>query len=132
FGVPRMFIADSINVIISQRLLRMICPNHRKTYHPDAATLRSLGLNPDEAGQIELVRGIPAGDNFHTGYAGRTGIFELMMVENDVRRAILDGASRDALYQIAVERGLQSLEQSARNRVLAGATTVEEMHRVLL
>ena len=94
--------------------------------------LRALGLNPDEAGQIELVRGIPASDNFHTGYAGRTGIFELMMVENDVRRAILDGAPREKLHQIAVERGLQTLEQSARNRVLAGVTTVEEMHRVLL
>jgi type II secretory ATPase GspE/PulE/Tfp pilus assembly ATPase PilB-like protein len=132
FGIPRMFIADSINLVISQRLLRMICPRHRKTYHPDAATVRALGLNPDEAGEIELVRGIPASDNFHTGYAGRTGVFEVMVVENDVRRAVLDGASREQLHHIAVERGLQTLEQSARNRVLAGVTTVEEMHRVLL
>jgi type II secretory ATPase GspE/PulE/Tfp pilus assembly ATPase PilB-like protein len=89
-------------------------------------------MSPEEGAEIELVRGIPATENFHTGYAGRTGIFELLPIDDAIRQAILDGKSSKELHQVAIDNGLQTLEQSARNRVLAGITTVEEMHRVLL
>ncbi|MCA9109693.1 MAG: GspE/PulE family protein [Planctomycetaceae bacterium] len=132
FGVPSMFIADSISCIIAQRLLRMVCSKHRETYQPDAATLKILGLNPDECGDMELVRGVPHADNFGTGYSGRTGIFEVLTIDDEIRQAILDGHSSKELTNLAVQHGLQSLEQSAVKKVLAGVTTVEEMHRVLL
>lgn len=132
FGIPPMFIADSITCVIAQRLLRMVCPKHRETYQPDAATLQILGLNPDESGDIELVRGVPHHENFGTGYAGRTGIFEVLRIDEQVREAILHGHSSKELTNIAISHGLQSLEQSAIKKVLAGVTTVEEMHRVLL
>lgn len=132
FGVPSMFIADSISCIIAQRLLRMVCSKHRETYKPDAATLKILGLNPDECGDMELVQGVPHPENFGTGYAGRTGIFEVLTIDEEIRQAILDGHSSKELTNLAVQHGLQSLEQSAVKKVLAGVTTVEEMHRVLL
>ncbi len=132
FGVPSMFIADSISCIIAQRLLRMVCSKHRETYKPDAATLKILGLNPDDCGDMELVQGVPHPDNFGTGYSGRTGVFEVLAIDDEIRQAILDGHSSKELTHLAVEHGLQSLEHSAVKKVLAGVTTVEEMHRVLL
>ena len=132
FGVPKMFIADSINCIVSQRLLRMVCSKHRETYAPDSAELQVLGLDPAESEQVELVRGVPAAENFHTGFSGRTGIFELLNIDQGIRQAILEGRASKELRQVAVEHGLQTLEQSARDKVLAGVTTIEEMHRVLL
>ncbi|MGE4003032.1 MAG: type II/IV secretion system protein, partial [Planctomycetaceae bacterium] len=132
FGIPPMFIADSITCVIAQRLLRMVCTKHRETYKPDGTTLRILGLNPEESGDVELVRGVKHPENFGTGYSGRTGIFEVLRVDDHIREAILHGQSSKELTNVAVGHGLQSLEQSAIKKVLAGVTTVEEMHRVLL
>jgi type II secretory ATPase GspE/PulE/Tfp pilus assembly ATPase PilB-like protein len=132
FEIPPMFIADSLNCVIAQRLVRKVCTQDRETYHPDAATAQVLGLNPEHTESVNLVRGIPSPSNFHTGYAGRTGIFEIMRVDAEVRDAILHETSGKQLRQLARERGMQSLEQSAINKVLAGVTSVEEMHRVLL
>jgi type II secretory ATPase GspE/PulE/Tfp pilus assembly ATPase PilB-like protein len=132
FEIPPMFIADSLNCVIAQRLVRKVCTQDRETYHPDAATAQVLGLNPEHAESVNLVRGVPSPSNFHTGYAGRTGIFEIMRVDADIRDAVLHETSGKQLRQLARERGMQSLEQSAINKVLAGVTSVEEMHRVLL
>jgi type II secretory ATPase GspE/PulE/Tfp pilus assembly ATPase PilB-like protein len=132
FELPPMFIADSLNCVIAQRLLRKVCTKDRETYHPDAATAQILGLNPDQCGGVDLVRGIPSPSNFNTGYAGRTGVFEIMRVDNDTRNAILQKRSNVEIRELSRSKGMQTLEQSAINKVLAGVTTVEEMHRVLL
>jgi type II secretory ATPase GspE/PulE/Tfp pilus assembly ATPase PilB-like protein len=132
FEIPPMFIADSLNCVIAQRLVRKVCTQDRETYHPDAATAQVLGLNPEHSESVNLVRGVPSPANFHTGYAGRTGIFEIMRIDGDIRDAILHESSGKQLRQLARERGMQSLEQSAINKVLSGVTSVEEMHRVLL
>jgi type II secretory ATPase GspE/PulE/Tfp pilus assembly ATPase PilB-like protein len=132
FGVPPMFIADSVNCIISQRLLRKVCTASRETYHPDAAECVMLGIDESQAQDVNLVRGVPAGVNFHTGYAGRTGIFEVMALKPNVREAILHGKSSGELKNLAVGNGMQTLEQVAMAKVRAGITTLEEMHRVLI
>ncbi len=132
FGLPPMFIADSINGIIAQRLVRKICESHRETYIPDPATAQMLGIPPEEAMSVQLVRGVPADANFHTGYFGRIGAFEVLTVTNEYRQAILDGRSAQDLERIASQAGMKTLEESIRDKVLAGITTVEEMHRVLM
>ncbi len=132
FDVPPMFIADSINCVISQRLLRKVCTVSRETYHPDAAECQMLGIDSSQANETNLVRGVAAPVNFHTGYAGRTGIFEVMTVDNTMREAILHGKSAMELKSLAVNSGMQTLEQIAINKVRAGITTLEEMHRVLI
>lgn len=132
FELPPMFIADSLNCVIAQRLLRKVCTKDREKYHPDHATAQILGLNPDQCGSIELVRGIPSGANFNTGYMGRTGVFEIMPVDTEVREAILNKRSNLEIRDLSRGKGMQTLEQSAVNKVLAGVTSIEEMHRVLL
>jgi type II secretory ATPase GspE/PulE/Tfp pilus assembly ATPase PilB-like protein len=132
FSVPPMFIADSVNCIISQRLLRKVCTVSRETYHPDPAECAMLGIDPSQANEVNLVRGVPAPVNFHTGYAGRTGIFEVMALDNNIRDAILHGRSANDLKNLAVAAGMQTLEQVAMAKVRSGITTLEEMHRVLI
>jgi len=132
FSVPPMFIADSVNCIISQRLLRKVCSVSRETHHPDVAECAMLGVDPAQANEISLVRGVPAPVNFHTGYAGRTGIFEVMTLDHNLREAILHGKSAGELRQLAINNGMQSLETVAMAKVRARVTTLEEMHRVLI
>lgn len=132
FSVPPMFIADSVNCIISQRLLRKVCAESRETYHPDAAECVMLGINESQAHEVNLVRGVPSPVNFHTGYAGRTGVFEVMALKSNVREAILHGKSSGELKNLAVGNGMQTLEEVAMAKVRSGITTLEEMHRVLI
>lgn len=132
FQIPPMFIADSVNCIIAQRLLRRICEQNRETYHPDASTAQSLGVSPELAQSLELVRGVPSDANFHTGYFGRTGIFEVLTIDAEIREAILDQRSGSEISERAAHCGMSRLGESAIRKVLAGVTTVEEMHRVLM
>lgn len=132
FEVPPMFIADSVNCIIAQRLMRRVCENSRETYRPDEAECRVLEIDPAEADSHLLSRGVPADCNFHTGYLGRVGVFEVLTVDASIRQAILAGKSASELREMAISQGMVTLERAAAKKVLAGQTTVEEMHRVLI
>jgi type II secretory ATPase GspE/PulE/Tfp pilus assembly ATPase PilB-like protein len=132
FEVPPMFIADSVNCIIAQRLMRKVCEHSRETYRPDEAECRVLGIDPAQADMHLLSRGVPAECNFHTGYLGRLGVFEVLPVDASIRQAILTGKSASELRAMATATGMATLEQAAAKKVLAGQTTVEEMHRVLI
>jgi type II secretory ATPase GspE/PulE/Tfp pilus assembly ATPase PilB-like protein len=132
YGIPPMFIADAVNCVISQRLIRKVCPQSRETYAPSEAEAQALGLTPEEAASTSLVRGIPSEANFHTGYSGRTGVFEIMPVDKDIRRAILREAPQSEIASIAKHAGMKTLQAAAREKVLAGATSLDEMHRVVL
>ena len=132
YGIPPMFIADSVRCVISQRLVRKVCPQSRESYRPDELTRRTLGLDSEETADTELVRGVPAPVNFHTGYSGRTGIFEILTMDGDIRRAILEGQSQSAIAEIAIRNGMRPLRMAARDKVLAGVTSVDEMHRAVM
>jgi type II secretory ATPase GspE/PulE/Tfp pilus assembly ATPase PilB-like protein len=132
FSIPPMFIADSLNCVLSQRLVRKTCQTSFEEYSPDAAECSILGFSPEEAATLKLKRGIPSEANFHTGYLGRTGVFEVMPVDADVRMSILGGRSASELRQLVIDRGMQTLDQAAIRKVRAGITTLEEMHRVLM
>lgn len=131
FGTPPMFIADALEGIISQRLLRKVCENCKTTYHPDEATADILQIPHDQIDATELSRGEGCDYCFHTGYAGRTGIFEILNVDGDIREAVLHGKSHDQLMTMGRGKGMKTLEDMARRKVLQGQTSVEEMHRVL-
>ena len=132
FDVPRMFIADAINCVIAQRLVRRVCPKHREEYEPDVGTLDFLGVDDDRRSGVRLTRGIPHDDNFNTGYAGRTGVFEVLTIDDDVREAVISGKSAREIQKVAVANGMLSLEAAAKRKVLEGETTIEEIHRVMM
>ena len=132
FTIPPMFLADSLRCLLSQRLVRKVCPQNRETYAPDEATLQYLGVPPEQHAEILLARGLPADENFHTGYAGRTGVFEVMEIGPEIREMILRGEPARQIHQRAVELGMRTLEDSGKLKVLSQETTIEEMHRVLM
>lgn len=132
FQIPRMFLADSIKCVIAQRLLRRVCEKDRESHEPDAAMAEFLKLSDEERHTVRLVRGIPTDANFHTGYFGRTGIFEVMSMDSEIRELVLAGKPGRSIYDLARERGMKSLEDSARAKILAGITTFEEVMRVMI
>ena len=132
FGIPPMFIGDSVNCVVSQRLIRKVCPTSFEEYHPDAGQCEFLGIDPAQAESVTLKRGVPSDANFHTGYSGRTGVFEILAIDPTIREAIIHNKSSNELQKLAVEHGMTTLEEAAKKKVLEGVTTIEEIHRVLV
>ncbi len=131
FKIPPVFIADSVQCIIAQRLVRRVCAKCREEYVPEDSQLASIGLKPEQAEGIKLVRGKGCDACFHTGYHGRTGVFELLPIAGKVREAVLAERPPHEIRQIALEQGMVTMEAVARKKVIEGITTAEEMHRVL-
>lgn len=128
FGIPPMFIADSLQAVVSQRLLRKVCPHCKTIVLADEATQAILGAGPN----TQLVRGRGCDACFETGYLGRVGVFEIIGVDDELRHALLMNAPRGELLRIAKGKGMRTLQMTATKKVLEGETTVEEMNRVLL
>ena len=131
FGIPPMFIADSLQGILSQRLMRKVCLHCRQAYHPDEATCVILGIDPANAAATSLFRGQGCDSCFGTGYSGRTGIYEVMGLDAELRHEIIKGAPQNELMSIAKSKGMRTLDMAAIQKVTDGITTIEEMHRVL-
>ncbi|WP_437226100.1 GspE/PulE family protein [Planctomicrobium sp. SH661] len=132
FQIPRMFLADAVKCIVAQRLLRKVCVKDREYYSPDAVAREFLKLDEGEQNQVRLARGIPSDANFHTGYFGRTGVFEVMFVDEQIRDMLLGGKPGRSISDYARANGMITLEESAREKVLDGVTSVEEVIRVLI
>ena len=131
FGIPPMFIADSLQAVIAQRLLRKVCVHCRTSTVADEAARQVLGID-DSQGEVLLWRGAGCDACFHTGYLGRIGVYEIIGVDEELKHSLISGAPRQELLAISRARGMQTLLASASRRVIDGTTSIEEMHRVLL
>jgi type II secretory ATPase GspE/PulE/Tfp pilus assembly ATPase PilB-like protein len=131
FGIPGYQLSSSLLAIASQRLIRKICPYCRVTFAADEKVLLGLELDPDEHRDLRLQRGLGCPACFQTGYMGRTGIFEIMMVGEELRDLIFQQIPKDVLRRVAVDLGMRTLKQSAVDKILDGTTTVEEVYRVV-
>ena len=132
FEVPPIFIADSMQAIVAQRLMRKVCPNCRATRVLTPGERKFLEVfAPVIPDDFQMSYGAGCQMCFGTGYHGRTGIFEILSMVPEVRQGILDGMHRMDLEALAAKHGFQSLEQSAVRKILAGQTTIDEMHRLL-
>ena len=131
FGIPGYQLSSSLLAIVSQRLIRKICPYCRVTFAADEKVLLGLELDPDEHRDLQLHRGLGCPACFQTGYMGRTGIFEIMMVGEELRDLIFQQIPKDVLRRVAVDLGMRTLKQSAVDKILDGTTTVEEVYRVV-
>ncbi len=131
FGIPGYQLSSSLLGIISQRLIRKICPYCRVAYPADAKMIAALDLDPVEYDGISLHRGLGCPACFQTGYLGRTGVFEIMEINEELRELIFQQIPKDILRRVAVELGMQTLKSSAVDKVLEGTTTVEEVYRVV-
>ncbi|MDO4502428.1 MAG: ATPase, T2SS/T4P/T4SS family [Coriobacteriia bacterium] len=130
-GVEPYLIASGVRGIVSQRLVRTVCPHCRTEYAPDADECAELGLPYDPT--LRFFKGTGCPMCFNTGYRGRTGVFEILMLSRAVRGLILDGASHEEI-QDAMQSSddFQSMAASCVDLVLRGVTTSEEARRTLM
>lgn len=129
-GIEPFLIASSINGILAQRLVRIICPDCKTAYTADVDAIAKLGLDPKEMEDKQVFRGRGCANCHHTGYKGRCGIFELLIMDQTMKNLVLKTANANAIKDQAVKNGMITLRRDGADKVLAGITTIEEVYRV--
>ena len=125
-GIEPYLLASTLNGVLAQRLVRRLCPACRAPYEPDAAERGLFGRDVPE----RLYRAAGCGACNFTGYKGRTGIYELMGVDDELRKLIHDTAPERELREHAVRHGMTRLREDGLRWVREGATSVDEVLRV--
>jgi len=128
-GVQPFLITATLEAVVAQRLLRTICPDCREAFVPDEEVLLELGPDAERLRGSTFYYGKGCAKCHHTGYRGRTGVFEIMTIDSDIRQAVLDGASIEEVRTAAIAGGMRTLRESAMEAVTAGRTTIEELLR---
>jgi general secretion pathway protein E len=130
-GVEDYLLASSLIGVLAQRLVRVICKECRTPDTTDAQTLADAGFPVDRAGpKLELYRGKGCPSCDQTGYESRKGVFELLEVDDQVRRLIVKNPDSNVLKAEATSAGMRTLKEDGWNKVLAGMTTADEVLRV--
>ena len=127
-GVQPFLLAPTLLCILAQRLVRRVCPQCKGGYQPKDAELKEAGLQ-DLAGQVTLYRGKGCGYCGGSGYKGRTGIHEVLRVDEEIRELITDRASTTQIRRAAEAKGFRNLRFDGLRKVLAGITSLEEVIR---
>ena len=127
-GVEPYLVSSSLIAVLAQRLVRRICPECRQEYMPTEHELRELSIGDNSGGKF--FTGAGCSKCFDTGYKGRTGIYELMMIDEEIREMIHQHQTAGVIKQKAIEKGLQTLRMDGARKVIAGATTIAEVLRV--
>lgn len=128
-GIEPFLITSSLIAVLAQRLVRVICTQCREAYTPPIDALRRLGLDPSQ--EVSLYRGKGCDHCRGSGYRGRIGVFELMVMNERLRTLVLSGSGVDEIRNAAVEAGMRTLPQDGVQKVLEGITTFEELLRVV-
>ena len=129
-GVPRFLIHATLTGVLSQRLLRKICPYCSESFEMSADNLMAMGIKTDRTGMIRLKRGNGCIKCRGTGYLGRVGIFEVLSVTEQIKDIIAQGGSADMIRQAACNEGMVTLRENAVKKMLDGETTYQEVIRV--
>jgi len=126
-GIEPFLLSSSLLAVMSQRLVRLLCHDCREEHSPDVAELALLGLSAPGTERVYRSRGCPRCN--YTGYRGRTGIYELIEIDDPLRVMIHEGASEQEMLKLARQR-FPGIESDGRRRILSGETSLEEVLRV--
>lgn len=129
-GIEPFLISSSVLCILAQRLVRGVCKECARKYTPEAEELAKIGLKPEDLKGRQLLRPVGCPNCMETGYAGRTGIHEVMEMNDNVRHEIMKGSDASAIKKVAQQRGMRTLRDDAAEKVMLGWTTIEEVLRV--
>jgi type IV pilus assembly protein PilB len=130
-GVDPFLVAASLNLIVAQRLARVIC-QHCDTVAEDypAGALLEVGFAQDELSGLVLHRGRGCEECSMTGYAGRLALYEVLPMSDEIRSLVMSHASTDEIRKRAIAEGMVTLRESGLAKVREGSTTIEEVLRV--
>jgi len=130
-GVEPFLIASSVIAAIGQRLVRVVCRNCKTTYKPDAKVLDELGVPPEKRKNLVFSRGQGCSTCSNRGYRGRTGVFEILRMNERIKRLVMEGKSALEIRDAAVADNMVLMQDCGRAKVLDGITTPEEVMRVV-
>jgi general secretion pathway protein E len=135
-GVQPFMVANALSAVLGQRLVRVLCPNCKTRYKPNADLLRKANLPADK---IKFFYRPPEKSNdpdsqcpvcLGTGYRGRTGVFELLEITDPIREMIRENPNFNAIRQEAVKQGMKCLQEDGLRQVIEGRTSIQELLRV--
>jgi general secretion pathway protein E len=131
-GVEPFLISSSLIAVIAQRLLRTLCSDCKEAYQPDDLAFKSIGMDPERHRDRRVYRARGCENCFHTGYKGRNAIFEIMVLNDELRSSILKSYDSNVIKKKALEMNMLSLRQDGIQKLLNGVTTIEEVFRVTM
>jgi type II secretory ATPase GspE/PulE/Tfp pilus assembly ATPase PilB-like protein len=129
-GVEPYNFVSSLNCVLAQRLIRVLCPICRRAFHPSDVELMESGLRPEENRERVFYANVGCDSCNHTGYRGRTAIHELLDLSDNIREMIVERRPGSEVRRAAEAEGLTSLRESALKKVFAGVSTLHEINRV--
>ncbi|UOF02330.1 type II secretion system ATPase GspE [Bdellovibrio reynosensis] len=127
FGVEPFLIATSIQGVVAQRLVRVLCPHCKAPYEPSDFEIQLLGVTREEAKNGHICRAMGCNHCNQKGYSGRTTISELLIVTDDIRSLIMQRKDGNTIKKQAVQNGMKTFRDHGVQKVLAGITTIEEL-----
>jgi len=130
-GVEPFLISASVAAVLAQRLARKICPNCKEQYRPPVEALTRVGFRVAEAEDLVFYRGRGCEQCMHTGYYGRIGIFELMLMNEEIQDLVVKRAPLSEVVEAAIANGMKTLKLDGFEKVIEGMTTIEEVMRVV-
>jgi len=129
-GVEPFLLSSSIEAVIAQRLVRLICPDCKKEITPEPEVIRELGAGVEEMQGVKIYRGEGCRECKFTGYKGRTGIYEIIVVSDKLKDLIMKRSSADIILKQAKKEGMKTMRDDGWNKIKAGKTTISEVLRV--
>jgi type IV pilus assembly protein PilB len=129
-GVPAYLVASSVVAIMGQRLVRVICQKCKQPFKPSESSLESAGFPPAMLATATFFRGAGCGHCGGSGFRGRLGVYELMMMSPKVRELTFEEAPAGTIRQTAVSEGMKTLYMDGIYKVCRGLTTLDEVLRI--
>jgi len=129
-GIKPYLVASTVQGILAQRLVRTICSSCRESYSPSAEEASMLSISPDKSKDFELYKGKGCSACNNTGFRGRMGIYELLIMNDNIRELVIENTSSAVLCKKAREFGMRTLKEDGMEKVKLGHTTIEEVLRV--
>ena len=129
-GVEPFLISSSVLAVFAQRLVRVLCTECKQSYLPKTVYLQSIGLQPERFADKPIFKAVGCEKCFQTGYRGRIGIFEIMVMSEELKTLILQTYDSNRIKALAVQEKMATLRDDGIEKVLEGLTTLEEVLRV--
>ena len=129
-GIEPYLLASSVEAVIGQRLVRKVCPRCAESYDPEPEAIREIGVDLRASGQCNFRRGRGCDYCRGTGYHDRTAIYEMMIMNDQIRRMVMERAPGTVIKRAALANGMRTLRVNGWDRACPGVTTIDEVLRV--
>ncbi|MEX2405827.1 MAG: ATPase, T2SS/T4P/T4SS family, partial [Actinomycetota bacterium] len=129
--VETFLVASAVDVVVAQRLARLLCEKCREPHEPNPEELREAGFDAAKHAQGQFFRAVGCTACSNTGYRGRFGLYEVMPMTEEIERLTVERASSNAIREVAIDQGMRTLRDDGLEKAAAGLTSIEEIARVV-